>query len=361
MTEAVASANRSRKRKRTMASESDVAVRRPNCVVIDTNIWRSELLLKTPSGMSLVYTLGRQHEFLGLPEIIERELKRHVLQGGLEAVEQANKYSRIISTLTGSPPFPFSTSPSALEKIVAGRLAELAPILKRIPFTSAHAIDALDMVDAKLPPNAKTQQFKDSATWQAILDLSQDYAVHFITNDREFLLDRGEPSKGLAANLVADYRRRNGSVAVYCDLDSCLEGMTNDEPPLDRSRLIPMIEAIITPRVLDVTTTQVRIAGFELKEFLSAEITAFWGTDPNRVPLDYTIILRFEVSPASRNDQEGERRAVTHGSCYYDRTSDSLVDGFIQEMRFLSKTSSYARSFPDGDSSIPFPRPLPWR
>ena len=46
--------------------------RKPDCVVIDTNIWRLELLLKAPVGVSLVYTLGRQKGCIGLPEVVEK-------------------------------------------------------------------------------------------------------------------------------------------------------------------------------------------------------------------------------------------------------------------------------------------------
>jgi hypothetical protein len=42
-----------------MTTGSDVPLRQLDCVVIDTNIWRSELLLKTSVGVQLVYTLGR--------------------------------------------------------------------------------------------------------------------------------------------------------------------------------------------------------------------------------------------------------------------------------------------------------------
>jgi len=66
----------------------------------------------------------------------------------------------------------------------------------RVPFTLEHAKAALEMVDARMPPNGeKNQQFKDSAIWQAVLALSSDYRVHLVTNDRAFLLNRGDPSK----------------------------------------------------------------------------------------------------------------------------------------------------------------------
>jgi predicted nucleic acid-binding protein len=73
----------------------------PDCVVIDTNIWRSDLLLKNPIGTTLVYTLGRQGGVICLPEVIETELKTQVVQHGLEAVAEMDKNSKFSSSKFG--------------------------------------------------------------------------------------------------------------------------------------------------------------------------------------------------------------------------------------------------------------------
>src|SRR5712691_8402588 len=144
----------------------------PDCVVIDTNIWRSDLLLKTPVGTALVYTLARQSGFIGLPEVVKKELPKQIVEEGLNAAEKLKNLSQIITTLTDLPFFSSLPTERDLEQIVDARIAELAPILLPVPFTLEHAQAALDMVNAKLPPYAKSQQFKDSAIWQAVLTLS---------------------------------------------------------------------------------------------------------------------------------------------------------------------------------------------
>ena len=74
-----------------MSTASDAASLKPDCVVIDTSIWRSQLLLKTPAGVSLLYTLGRQGGFVGLPEVVEGESTNQVVQAGLEAGKELEK------------------------------------------------------------------------------------------------------------------------------------------------------------------------------------------------------------------------------------------------------------------------------
>jgi hypothetical protein len=336
------------------------APQQSECVVIDTNIWRSELLLKTPVGMSFIYTLGRQQWRLALPEVVERELAKQIVEAGLGAVEHANKESRIVATLTGLPPWLLSQKASDFEQIVNTRLSELTPILVRVPFTIEHARAALGMVDAKVAPNTRSQQFKDSAIWQALLHLAQEYAVHFVSNDREFYLDRGDPSNGLAANLREDCKTANARIAIYCDLGSCLKAISSNRPLFDRDHLIPMIKSFVIPR-LQSETTRLRC---ELKELLDANIEAYWTRDPNRVALDFTITMRFEPDTPAPQDREVDRTVVAHGSCYYDRESDTIDDGFVQEARFLYRFptgyTANCRSFAYEDSSIPFPRPLPW-
>src|SRR5207249_10623075 len=108
---------------------------------------------------------------------------------------------RILETLTGFPVLVPSPTKRDLEGIVDARIAELRPILKPVPFTFEHARAALAMVYAGVPPNGKKdQQFKDCAIWQAVLTLSPDHAVHFITNDRAVLRDKDNRSQGLAPN-----------------------------------------------------------------------------------------------------------------------------------------------------------------
>ena len=337
-----------------MNTDSDIAQQRPDCVVIDTNIWRSELLLRTPKGVSLVYTLGRQGGYIGLPEVIEREVTNQVLEHACDANRKVEDGSRIISTLTDTPFLPFSASEVALEQAIRTRLGELERILVRVPFTVAHANAALDMVNARVPPNGKgNQQFKDSAIWQAVLDLSLKYTVHLITNDTGFFLDR-KTTKGLATNLQEDCKKANGSVAIYHDFATCLDALTSDKPPFDREGLISLIEPFVMPR-LQAEATRLR---YELKESPRVEVTAFRTGDSSRIAVDFTFLMRGELEPSVRRGSERVCRAAAYGSCYYDPTSDAISDEFLQEIHFLSRSFRHLREFKHEDSSIPFPRPL---
>lgn len=306
-----------------------------DCVVIDSNIWRSELALKTPIGVSLVYTLGRQSGCIGLPEVVETELIRQVVEAGSEARQDFEKSARILGILTDLPCNAFIPSENDLRKKVADRIEELTPLMVRVPFTLEHAKAALEMVNAKLPPNGdKNQQFKDSAIWQAVLTLSSEYSVHFVTNDRAFLLDRANPSKGLAKNLQADCDRLSTQIGIYCDLGTCLKAIRNDAPTVDISRVLTAILPLLDPPLL-AEAYRCRIAPGEV---LNTDVNAYRIPKADRFAIDYIITKECEEDVSLVNNESTNRavrtniRAIVHGSCYYAPSSGVVEDNIIQHI-----------------------------
>jgi hypothetical protein len=186
------------------------------CVVVDTSVWRAEPLLKTPLGVTLVYTLSRRGAVIGLPEVVEMELKEQIVEAGLEAAGKARGFLHILRTITDDPFLGTQIpTPDKLSQKVDERIAQLTPLLVREPFTVEHAKAALAMVNAKLPPNGeKNQQFKDSAIWQSVLSLSMRYSTMLVTNDKAFFRER-DPAKGLAENLISDCTSAGTSVTGF--------------------------------------------------------------------------------------------------------------------------------------------------
>jgi hypothetical protein len=351
-----------------MSNGANMPNQKPVCVVIDTCIWRSEYLLKTPKGQSLVYTLGRKGGHIGFPEVVERELTAQIVAAGMEEVEKLEDAARKINYLTDS--LSLSTLPTELdlEKKVEERIAELKQILVPVPFTLEHAKAALDMVNAKVAPNGhNNQQFKDSAIWQAVLTLSQDYTTYLLTRDSWFLLDR-DPEKGLATNLREDCRRVNGSVEVYVDLALCLEALSDDAPSFDEARLTSLILESLArePLVLPIQVEAMR-KGSKLGEILtSPEIYVFRTKQADRIAVDYTITMQLEVDQSAIENGGIDGRAILRGSCYYDQAANSLDGHFIEWITFRWNYPSggfqhMIRSFENTDPSIPYPRPvIPW-
>jgi len=199
-----------------MGAESTQDSRKRICVVVDTCVWRAEPLLKTPLGVTLVYTLSRRGGVVGLPEVVELELKSQIVEAGLEAANKARGPLHILRTITDVPSLGTDLPTQVtLSQKVDERIAQLAPVLAREPFTAEHAKAALAMVNAKLPPNGeKNQQFKDSAIWQAGLALSLRYSTVLLTHDKAFFRDK-DPANGLANNLIEDCSKAGTAIKGF--------------------------------------------------------------------------------------------------------------------------------------------------
>lgn len=70
---------------------------RPICVVSDTNVWRSELLLRTARGVALLYKIRRSGGVLGMPEVIEREIVKQAKVAGIDFTTEIEKNFRVVS------------------------------------------------------------------------------------------------------------------------------------------------------------------------------------------------------------------------------------------------------------------------
>jgi PIN domain-containing protein len=167
----------------------------PFAVVLDTNIWVHRThLLRSGLGPSLVSVLATARAVLGLPAVVEREIRAHTYSVAMKKVEDAQAHSRLMGTTV--PELPTKEQAS---NAVDRRLAELGSI-ERVPFTLAHAERALDRVFERTAPSDRSQQFKDAAIWEAVCELAARLPVHFVTDDKAFF-EGHEPQKGTALSL----------------------------------------------------------------------------------------------------------------------------------------------------------------
>jgi hypothetical protein len=338
-----------------MGTEDAQDGRKPICVVVDTSVWRAEPLLKTPMGLTLVYTLSRRKGFIGLPEVVESELKRQIVEAGRDAVEKARGPLLTLGTLTDDPGLSAGLpSQETLERMVDKRLATLSPLLIREAFTLEHAKAALEMVNAKVPPNQNNQQFKDSAIWRAVLSLSVRYQVTLLTKDKSFFTDR-DPAKGLAPNLLDDCRRIGCVVLGYCDVGPYLDSLRGDVPTFDNSLVKSLIVDVVKPLVV----AQAKNYLVEPTEVLAFTLSAFQTEKQDRLAIDYTISFRLDTVTNGFGVRPTNVWAVVHGSTYYLPQQNALDENFVQRIAIKSPSSLISRSFRDYDGSFEFPRPLP--
>ncbi len=339
-----------------MQNESHHDSQKPTCVVVDTSVWRAEPLLKTPLGVTLVYNVHRRGGAIGFPEVVEMELKDNIIDAGLEAMKKAKSHVQLLRTLTDDPFFRTDFQlQEMLSQKVDQRLTELAPVLVREPFTVEHAKAALAMVCAKLPPNGeKNQQFKDSAIWQAVLQLSRRHSTVLLTHDKAFFLNH-DTKKGLAANLIADCHKVGTDVKIFDGIGPYLEVLREAEPAFDREVAKDLIVAESKPRLMREAERRKVVP----TDLISSSISAFPTENGDRLALDYT--LTFNIVHDFPEDVLGvPEQGVIHGSCYFFPKEKKLTEHYIQRVGLKGRGSNSSRDFKDYEQSFPIQRPLGW-
>jgi hypothetical protein len=113
------------------------SIRRPDCVIVDTNELRTSLLLNNTMGAALLFAIQQQSGKLGWPEIIEDEIRKHTLLKALEGIQRVRDELRVLEILMGWRPDPRLPSQEDVDSAISRRIADLAPLLVRVPLRSS--------------------------------------------------------------------------------------------------------------------------------------------------------------------------------------------------------------------------------
>ncbi|MDQ1504904.1 MAG: hypothetical protein QOD57_2631, partial [Actinomycetota bacterium] len=310
--------------------EANVSTELPLCVVIDTNIWRRELLLRTPMGAAVLHAVRQLDGRLGLPAVIEREVLKHGVAAGCEAVQKIEDGLGDLRRVTGGSPAIELPGPAQIEEAVAQRIRELDVLFERVPFTLRHAEGALDRVYSGLPPNGpKNQQYKDSAAWEAILDLAGRYRIVFVTADMGFFRDRSA-LKGLATNLRDECATAHYDIVPFETLAAAVEYLQPSVPSLD----YPGLEAALATAVAQVMSDAAAERGFQTGEMQYSEIQAY-ATETIDV-LAVAFGLHFDAACIATEQAEArhDARIDVSGACSFRVRANAVKDLLLDRIAF---------------------------
>jgi hypothetical protein len=309
---------------------------KPICIVIDTNIWRSELMLRTARGAALLFSLRQSNGVLGMPEVIEREIMKQAVEAASEFIEKIQTNFQMLWSLMGLRTAYDVPSVQEIEAQAKSRLEEMRSLFASIPFTLEHARSALDRVNSGRPPNGpKNQQFKDSAIWEAILELATTYRIYFLTNDRAFYKDPEKPSKGLADNLAAECQQIDGEIRLYRDISSCLEGLQKHAAPLDQNELANAIETKIVASSLEKAAAD---RGYSFTaERISGAVSAFPTGKIDTLVLTFQLTYRLADISQDETAPRLEPTLTAKGNCYYNITTKEISNVLMDSEVFRWK------------------------
>ncbi|NLE05783.1 MAG: DUF4935 domain-containing protein, partial [Crenarchaeota archaeon] len=115
-------------------------------IIVDTNIWLKENLLRSPKGLSLTAFCYRNGHKILIPEIVEQEIEINFIRNATESREKIQEEYRYLLATFGKMKEIILPADGEVKKVLKDRLIELDGIIERIPFTFDQAKSALTMV-----------------------------------------------------------------------------------------------------------------------------------------------------------------------------------------------------------------------
>jgi hypothetical protein len=253
--------------------------RRPLSVVIDTNIWRNTLMLRSSLGIALIYAIRQHDAKIGLPEVIEREVEKHGLAVGLEAIAAIEKAERQLERLLDRRVAFGAPKEADIKKAVEERLRQLGPLFERVPLTLHHARMALDRVNSGVAPSGRRQEYKDSLIWEAVVELAASFRVILVTEDSGFFT-----GDELESSLREECIQKRLSIHCFRGLEGCLTALAPTLPATYSDEVREKIKASLR----EWSEEKIAESGNEGRVVKEVDLQLFATEDPSRFALSFT-------------------------------------------------------------------------
>jgi hypothetical protein len=252
-------------------------------VVFDSNVWLSELGLRSGAAAAAKFFLNQNGARLAVPEVVRLEVQ-HNLQAWLtEHIENIQtNYRQLLTAFGKLREVVLPTSADVQAKIQ--ELFDSIEVVKLdIPFSLESARSSFLKTIDKSPPSERTQEFKDGVLWADCLALLSSEPVVLVTSDKAFYQDR-QYNKGLAQNLQAETSQFSNPLQILPTLSALLQTLRTPVT-LDEDNLA---QAFLTQHKESVYGTISRL-GFDLDARQLLTYTLFVTENPSVLFLEFSM------------------------------------------------------------------------
>lgn len=266
-------------------------------IVLDTNIWRSELALMNPLGCAFSHYVTVSGFKIGLPEVIEEETKYNFRKNLLEYRFNIEKNYKRMLAIFGRMKELVMPSNEDIERKVEAIFDFHKDRIVRMPFEIKSARSSFDKIIKKEPPNSENkEQFKDGVIWANCLEFAKSNDVLFVTNDKDFFKDQSY-EKGLAENLLQEAQSVPHTIYIFHELADLLKEIKIDLR-LDEDQLIKLIEKQIYDNILKICER----SEFNVENLSNRKFEVFATTDPKEVSVKFS--LRYDLENKAAESRE---------------------------------------------------------
>ena len=260
----------------------------PLTVVLDSNIWLSEQMLRHSTGAAVRFYLHRHDARIAVPEVIRREVILHLAERMKELAAEARAAHRALMPLTGRLRELVLPDDAELEGTAARAFEDIRVPIVDVPFSLESARASFEKcVRGEAPSGPKNQQFKDGVVWADCLRLAQHTPASLISQDKGFYEGR-DYSKGLAANLLREAATAPHTVALSHELSAVLERV-RDAVPMDYDRIEA---AMLTAEKRTDVGRMLGAVGYTLADRVGATHQLFATDNPTEALIEFALSFR---------------------------------------------------------------------
>jgi hypothetical protein len=283
-------------------------------LVLDTNVWVYETrLLSTGVGSAILFAARQTGFEIAVPEVIEGEVAKQTLKLVDESIRKIQDEYRKIQQLMGARDDYRVPDLKNISGRFTDRINELGDLVIRTAFTKDQAWRAAKRVLDERPPNSpKSQQFKDSAIWETIVDLAERGNVDFVTRDKAFF-EGSRPELGLDAILKNEISTLPNQIRIFESAEKYLEVTQGEKLGLVEAEIVESINELILPCLREHASTKGFVAG-ELSESTAKS----WLTETvDKIAVKFDVTYKANATSNGDTDQQLTSVQVT-GECFYD-------------------------------------------
>jgi hypothetical protein len=265
-------------------------------VVLDSNIWLSERMLRESAGAALRFYLRRHNARIAIPEVVRREVIVHLGEEMKELAAELRQKHRRLMPLAGTLKELVLPDDAALEQRAAQAFDGIGLATIDVPFTIESARASFEQCVTGAPPSGpKNQQFKDGVIWADCLRLADETPVLLLSLDKGFYAGR-DYSKGLADNLKQEAAAARHAITIAHALSAVLDRV-RDAVPVDYDQVESV--ALTVERRMQIARMLGAI-GFTLAERVQATHQLYATDNPSEAHIEFALSFRC-VHPDGRD------------------------------------------------------------
>jgi hypothetical protein len=299
-------------------------------IILDSNIWISELGLNTAKGAAVRFYVKNRGATVVLPEVIKLETERHLKSELTKYVAELEKNHRQLLSVFGKLKELVLPDEETIETKVASIFSDCKIELLGLPLTLESARSSFLKTIEKIPPSDKDQQFKDGVIWAECVSLLEKGDVYLVSADKAFYKDR-QYENGLAEALVLETKNSKHSVYIFPTLSALLETIKN-EVKIDEKALVNQFWDSTRNSIENILDRN----SFAVTGDPTVAVQLFATENPNRLYTEFSISYQCEDLTA---DERSCGVLNLKGDCTY-LVNENQFDAFRnygEELLFKTK------------------------